>query len=812
MITNLRYAWRTLWKSPATTIGAVLALALGIGATTTMFALLNAVLLRPLPFPESDRLVELWGTVERLQAERRGASYPDFYDWRAQSQSFDGMASWSGTGAILYGAGEPEAVQGEVIDGPYFEMLGGRALAGRVMEAADFRAQSPPVAVIGERLWERRFGRRQDAIGGSIRLDSRVYTVAGVVPASFRGRSDAAEYFVAAQAAMPANVLAARGNRSFPALARLKSGVAREQAQAELDGINAQLALTYKDTNDKRAAQVSPLADEIFGPIRPAVSLLFGAVALVLLLACANVASLLLARSEARRREFSLRRAIGADDRRLVQLLLAESAWLVILGGGAGSLLAMWAGDGLLALSPVQLPSFAAPGLDWRMLLFVSGLGLVTTVLIGLTPMGSLGGGSLAQSLREGAVAARGGAGTRTLKLIVVGEVAVTVMLLVGAGLLVRSFLALLDFDPGFDPRGVIAMQAQMPLAVQGGSQGTGPAPSDQGLGALALVDELKAIPGVKAAGLSSDIPLGGSSALFYSAEGHVVEDAQNRPRAYQHRVTPGYFAALGLRFVEGRDFMPTELAAGTTAVIVSEGVTRRFWPGESGLGKRVKVGAPDADTPWLTIVGVVANANLRGIPRNPTADPDFFFPFNDRARFFAVLLRGNSADVSGLVGPARAVLRRRDAGAAVFGQQTLESLVAQQLASARFLSWLISVFAGVALTLSVIGIYGLLAYWVRRRTPEIGIRAALGAGRGQLLRLVVGQAMALTAIGVAIGVVLAIVSGRWVETQLFGVRPFDGVSFAATAAIMLTAAFCASLAPALRALRVDPLTALRAD
>jgi putative ABC transport system permease protein len=806
MKTNLRYAWRTLWKSPATTIGAVLALALGIGATTTMFALLNAVMIRPLPYPDSDRLVELWGTVQRQQVERRGASYADFYDWRAQSRSFDGLASWSAAGAILYGAGEPEAVQGEVIDGPYFELLGAAAIAGRLMDAADYGAQAPPVAVIGERLWERRFGRRRDAIGSAVRLDSRVYTVAGVVPVTFRGRSDAAEYFVAAQATLSPNALNGRGNRSFPVLARLKAGVSREAAQAELDGINAQLERAYPDTNDKRAAQVSPLADEVFGPVRPAVSLLFGAVALVLMLACANVASLLLARSEARRREFSLRRAIGADDRRLVQLLLAESAWLVALGCGAGWILAMWAGEGLLALSPVQLPSFATPTLDWRTLVFVSAVGLLTTVLIGLTPMSSFGG-SLAQSLREGAVAARGGAGTRTLKLIVVGEVAITVTLLVGAGLLVRSFQALVDFNPGFVPRGVIAMQVQLPLA----AQGTAPAPSDQGLGALALVDELRALPAVTAASLSSDIPLGGASAFFYSAEGHVVEDAQTRPRAFSHRVTPGYFATLGLRFVEGRDFSATELGADSTAVIVSQGVALRFWPGQSAVGRRVKPGSADSNTPWLTIVGVVADANLRGIPRNPTADPDFFFPFNDRARFFAVMLRGGG-DSAALVGPARALLHRRHPGVAVFGQQPLADRVDQQLSSARFLSWLISVFAMVALTLSIIGIYGLLAYWVRRRTPEIGVRAALGAGRGQLLRLVVGQALGLTAIGVVVGVVLAIGAGRWIESQLFGVQRFDAVSFAATAAIMLAAALFASLAPALRALRVDPLTALRAE
>lgn len=807
MRSDLRYAWRSLWKSPTTTIGAILALGLGIGATTAIFALVNAVLLRPLPFPESERLVEIYGTVQRQVVERRGASYPDYFDWRDQSTSFDGMASWSTSTFILYGAGEPVPATGEIVDGPYFDLLGAGPIVGRVFEAADHRPGAPAVAVIGERMWERAFGRQASAVGRSIQLDRTVYTVVGVVPAAFRGRSDAAEVYVTVAGTVSEEDRDDRGGRGFAVLARLAPGVPLETAQAEMDGISARLASAYPRTNEQRAAEVSPLASEVFGPVRPAVSLLFGGVALVLLLACANVASLLLGRSEARRREFALRRAMGADNRQLVRLLLSESAWLVLVGGGLGWLIALWAGDALVALSPIELPSFAAPGIDWRVLLFVAAIGLGTTVLIGLTPLGTLGAGdALSRHLREGALDARGGAGTRTLKAIVVGEVAMTVALLTVAALLLRSFAGLLSFDPGFDPRGVLSLQVQLPL-----SPDQGPAAEGQGLDALAFVDELKALPGATAASLTSDVPLRGASAISYTAEGQSEEAASTRPRAYVHRVTPGHFEALGLRILDGRDFTPSELGIQSTAVVVSEGVAVRFWPGRSAIGRRIKRGPVDAETPWLTIVGVVEDANLRGIPRNPTGDPDLYFPFNERARAFAVLVR-TSGDPAGLTAAARDVLRRRDAGAAVFGEETLDSIVGTQLTSARFMTWLLGAFAALALALSIIGIYGVLAYWVGRRAREFGVRAALGASGGRLMAQVIGQGLLLAAAGTAIGAIAAVWLAGLAQSQLYGVEPFDPASLGGTAAVMLITAGVASLLPALRVLRADPIAVLRGD
>jgi len=808
MLSDLRYAWRALWKSPTTTLGAMLALALGIGATTTMFGLLNAVALRPLPYPESDRLVELWGNVERQVIERRGTSIPDYRDWKAKTKSFDLFSAWSGSGFIVYGSGAPERISGEVVAGEYFGALGVEPVLGRALTSADDAPDAPLTAVIGEQLWSRAFGRASDVIGRSIQLNNQLFEIVGVVPARFKGRSDTSEVWVSMIASAPPQAREQRGSRGFPALARLAPGVSLEQARADTATVAQQLAQAYPATNEKRGIEVSPLANEVFGQIKPAISLLFGAVAFVLVIACASVASLLLARTESRRREFSLRRAIGADETRLVRLMLSESAWVVALGGTAGCLLAMWAGDALLALSPVQLPSFAAPGIDWRTLAFVAGLAVLITVVIGLSPLRSMGRHSLAQDLREGAIEARGGASGRTLQTIVAVQIAVTVTLLVGAALFGRSFAALAKFDPGFEPSGVLSMRVQLPVVA--GAQAA-PTAVDAGAPSLALLEDLRGLPGVTHAALASAIPLGGQGAIFYAAEGMGAVDATNRPRAYLHRVSPGFVETIGLHVIDGRPFGATDLGANATNVMVTHAMAERFWPGQSAIGRRIKSGDLTGNSPWWTIVGVLGDANLRGIPVNPTKDPDIFLPFNEQSRGFFVLLK-TGTDPSALIKPATDLIRRRDAGSAVFNAQALTTAVDQQLAASRFLTWLTSVFAATALTLAIIGIYGLLAYWVGQRTREIGVRAALGANRGQLMGLVVGQGLMLAAIGVVAGGVAAAALGRFVETQLYSVQPLDIVSFAATAGVMIATAFIASVVPALRTLRIDPINALRGE
>lgn len=815
MMNDLRFAWRALWKNPTTTIGAMLALALGIGATTTMFGLLNAVALRPLPYPEPHRLVELWGNVQRQTVERRGTSIPDYLDWRARSTSFDLMAAWSQFGFIRYGTGAPERISGEGIAGDYFALLGIEPLLGRTLTPADDEGGAALRVVIGERLWERAYRRAPDVVGRSMQLNTQVFTIVGVVPAAFTGRSDASEAWVSMIASSTPAARAERGDRGFAALARLAAGVSIEQAQADVSMVAKQLEQAYPNTNDKRGVEVSPLADEVFGQVRPAISLLFGAVAFVLVIACASVASLLLARTESRRREFSLRRAIGANEMRLLRLMLSESAWVVALGGLAGCLLALWAGDALLALSPVQLPSFAAPGVDVRTMLFVALLGVAITIVIGLSPLRSMRNHSLSQELREGAVEARGGASGRTLQVIVAGQVAVTVTLLVGAVLFGRSFNALARFDPGFEPDGVLTMRAQLPVVAGAQVQAPSAAPqgNDAGAPAMMLLEDLRGLPGVTHAALASFVPLANSGAVFYSAEGMEAVDATNRPRAYYQRVSPGYVETLGLKLIDGRAFAPADLGASNTNVMVTAALAQRFWPGGSAIGRRIKIGDLSAENknPWLTIVGVLKDANLRGIPQNPTRDPDIFLPFNTSARAFAVLLRSD-ADPASLARPAADVMGRREPGLATFAVQPLSDLVGRQLAASRFLTWLTGVFAATALMLAIIGLYGLLAYWVGQRTREIGVRAALGAGRGQLIALVVGQGVTLAVIGVIAGGLAAAGLGRFVETQLYAVSALDVVSFAVTAGVMIGTAFVASLVPAFRALRVDPITALRGE
>ncbi|HWI17568.1 MAG TPA: ABC transporter permease, partial [Vicinamibacterales bacterium] len=732
-------------------------------------------------------------------------------DYRDRSRSFSKIAAWEPITFIRYGSGAPEQINAETVSDDYFSILGAEPLMGRTLTAADDPVGAPLVAVIGERLWERAYGRSPTAIGSTLRLNSFAYTIVGVVPASVTGRSDNAEVWVSFLA-FPPRAKPSRSGRGFSAIAVLAPGVDRRTAQADVTTVAKALEQEYRDTNEGRGMEVSSLADEIFGQVRPAISLLFGAVAFVLVIACASVASLLLARTESRRREFSLRRAIGADEKRLIRLMLSESAWVVALGGSAGVLLSMWAGDALLALSPVQLPSFAAPDVDWRTMAFVLGIGMLITVVIGLAPLRTTRTHSLSQDLREGAVEARGGTAGRTLQVIVAGQVAVTVTLLVGAALFGRSFAALARFDPAFNPDGVVSMRVQLPVVA--GAQAAPPAQGssvDAGAASLALLEDLRGLPGVTHAALASSVPLGGQGAIFYSAEGMGPVDATNRPRAYLHRVSPDYVETIGLRVMDGRGFAPTDLGANATNVLVTNALARRFWPGESAVGRRIKNGDLTSESPWWTIVGVVQDANLRGIPQNPTPDPDIFLPFNERSRGFAVLLRADS-DPASLIKPATDVMRRREAGIAVFAAQPLRDLVDQQLAASRFLTWLTAVFALTALTLAIIGIYGLLAYWVGQRTREIGVRAALGANRGQLMRMVVGQGLVLALIGVVAGGVAAAGLGRFVETQLYAVSRFDIVSFAATGGVMILTAFIASLVPALRALRIDPINALRGE
>jgi putative ABC transport system permease protein len=607
----------------------------------------------------------------------------------------------------------------------------------------------------------------------------------------------------------PPDAMAERGIRGFAALARLKPGVTRDAAQHELDGISKQLEVEYPKTNEKRAVEISPLDVELVGTLRPALATLMAAVAFVLLIACANVANLLLARAESRRREIAVRTALGVSRARLLRQLITEGCLLAGLGALAGLAVARAAVAALLAQSPVTFPSFVTPGLDVRVTLFTIAVSLACGVFVGLMPGLLAGAGDVTAALKESARGSDGPRSARVRSSLVVAELSLAVVLLIGAGLMVRSVRNLAALDPGFDPASLLTLHISIPRAGSPASTAGTAAPPAPVVYGRALVERVRAVPGVADAALGTDVPLDGNGAAsFYSAEGQPALNAQNTPRAYVHRVSPDFFRTLRIPLVAGRTFTDADAASGSTAVVVSERVVKRFWPGQDPAGKRVRFGTIDSNSPWLSIVGVVGEVRYRGLPENPTADPDIYLPFIDRNQQVALAVRGTVAP-SSLVTAVRSAIRAADPSIPIYGVAPMEDLIANQTAQSRFTMWLTGVFAAAALMLAVVGIYGVMAYLVSQRTQEIGIRLALGASTSDILRLVVGNGARLVAGGVAVGVVASFVLQRLVSSLLFGVSAADAAS-AIAVGVLAAVALLACYVPAIRATRISPLRALR--
>jgi putative ABC transport system permease protein len=655
-------------------------------------------------------------------------------------------------------------------------------------------------------------------VGRAVRLGARSFTIVGVMPPGFNGLTDQAEGwmpFVTANGG-PAGV-AERGSRGFQVLGRLKPGVTVAQAQTDLDAVSRRLEAAYPDTNSKRAVEVSPLDVELFGQLRLALRTLMVAVIFVLLIACANVANLLIARSEARQREIALRTALGAGWARLLRQLVTEGCVLTALGAAAGVLLAQAAMRALVATSPVTFPSFVEPQINARVMLFTIAVSLAGGVLLGLAPAAHARIARLAEALKDSSRGCDGRRATRMRSALVVAEVSLAVVLLVGAGLMIRTVRNLVTLNPGFDPSSVLSLRISIP---RGAAAATPPStstatpqtpaqPPPLVASARLVLDRVKTVPGVASASLVSDVPLsGGGSAIFYTAEGQPPVNAQNIPRAYVHRVTPDFFATLRVPLKAGRTFIDSESTPDSTAVVVSERVVTRFWPGQDPIGKRIKQGALTNKTPWLSIVGVAGEMKYRGLPDNPTPDPDLYFPFIDRAQQVSLVVR-TSVPPASLAPPVRAAVRGVDSTITIFDVTPMNELVGQQTAQSRFTMWLMGIFAACALMLAVVGIYGVMSYLVTQRTREIGIRLALGAGGSDILRLVVGNGARMIGAGIVIGVVAALGLQRLVSSLLFGVTAADAVSLFAVA-LLAAVALAACYLPALRATRVSPLNALR--
>ena len=791
LLQDLRYGVRVLVKNKGFAAVAVLTLALGIGANTAIFSVVNAAILRPLPYPDPPRLLVLWGNVKRVRVERRGASYPDYRDWRDQSRSFDAMAAFDGAQFTLTGIDVPERIPGEYVSPSYFSLLGIHAAVGRTFRPEEDQVpQRDAVLVLSDGAWKRRFGGDPGIVGRSIRLDGRAYNIVGVAPPGFQGLTDEAEVWAPFMMAASAADFNERGSRGFRVLARLKPGVALAQAQSEMDAISNGLAKTYPATNEARGVELSPLESEIFGDLQKPLLVLLAAVGFVLLIAGTNVANLLLARSEARRHEVAMRTALGASRGRLLRQLLAESAVLVALGCLAGLGLAHYGIRALMAASPLRFPSSVHPTIDAGVLLFTMLVCCMVGLALGLAPAAQVRAARFDEAFKQTAVRSTGG--RRSLRFrdgLVVAEIGLSLVLLIGAGLMIRSLQHLASLDPGFNPAHMVNLRVSLPGLPPSGAAGASPAPDAKMVVAAGdILRNIASLPSVESASIATDAPLSGSdNAIFYAAEGQPPMNAQVNPRA----------------------FTEDEIHQNANVAVVTENLTRRFWPGQNPIGKRIKVGGLNSTRPWLTIIGVVEELKYRWLPRNPTADPDLFQVFNERSRDFSVLVR-TSLEPTSMLAAIRAALRHAEPSIVISNAGTLDDLVGRVTAGPRFTGWLMAIFAGIALVLAMIGIYGVMSYTVSRRTREIGLRMALGAGRRDVLRMVAAHGLALVTLGMLLGTAAALALTRTLATLIYGVSSTDPMTFTAAAGMLAALAMVACLVPASRATHVDPAIALR--
>ncbi len=800
---DVRYAWRMLRRQPGFATVAVVTLALGIGATTAVFTVVNGVLLRPLSYGHPDRIVSLaWGRPGRMSPWFSPLNFQDFTN---QSQAFSGAAAYTPLFSNLTGLGDPERLRGAQVTWNFFDVLEMRMARGRAFLADDAKAPGPNVIVLSDGLWKRSFGGRADAVGATVQLDGQPFTIVGVAPPDLT--LPRATEFWEPLIFTPRDVSPqARGAQWVMVAARLKDGTTLAQANGALATVGARLAADFPKTNGGgTSALATPLQQQMVSNIRPALLILLGAVAFVLLIACVNVANLLLARAQSRLREVAVRAALGAGRGRLVQQFLSESLLLGAVGGAGGLLVAYWWLRALVALGPTTIPRLAEVTIDLRVLAFTVGVAVATSVLFGLAPALASTGSVLARVIAGAGRGAVGG-GTRTRKTLVVCEMALAVVLLVGAGLLVRSYDALQQVNPGFNPDHVLTASISLPAAKY-------PDSADDGRFTSALVERLASAPGVESAAVAFGLPfsVGFNAATSFTRPGET--DSADTPSAGMRIVTPGYFKTMGIPLRAGRGFDAHDDETGAEVVLINETAARRFWPDRNPIGDQIHVGvrlASNERSGQKTIVGVVADVKYGGL--DSKAGPEIYLPYaQQRVDSYTVALRTSGDPLA--VGPAlREAVGALDRELPVADLEPMAGLIGASVAERRFTMLLLVAFAVVAATLAAIGIYGVLAYLVGQRTPEIGVRMALGAAPRDVARLFVREGMALTAVGLALGVAGALAATRALTSLLFGVTATDTVTFVSVALALGAVALAASYVPARRAARVDPMNALRTE
>jgi len=805
---DLRYGIRALYKQRGFTAVAVLALALGIGGSTAIFSLVNGILLRQLPFRQPDQL--MWVSLRRSDPGKRPFNLPDFLDFRDQNRSLDGIAAFANWNVTLTDRGDPERLQGLRISANAFQMLGVEAAVGRALVPAEDTPGRQHVVVVSHGLWQRRFGADPRLVGRTLTLNGASYTVVGVLPPQFFFPIREAE--LAVPLAPDADPW--RGVRTsvnfLRALARLKPDVTREQAEADLTAVAGRLRREYPVANgQKLGVTLSPLHEEVVGNVRLALWVLLGAVGTVLLITCVNLANLALVRASARHREMAIRTALGATRRRLIRQLATESLLLAAIGGAAGLLVAAHGIPLLIALGPASLPRTAEVGVDFRVLGFTLGLSLIAGLIFGLAPAWQATRVNLNEELKESGRGSSGGARQgRTRGLLVISEIALSLVLLVGAGLLVKSFLRLQAVRPGFDAQNVLAVRLSLPKARY---------PDRAAVTAFhdTLRPRLERLPGVEAVGLVSALPLSGTLASIpFTIEGRAAAPDEALVADYR-MASSGYFRAMKIPLIAGRGFDGRDTEQAVPVALVSRSLARRYWPDGTPLGAHLRIDDNDRGPRPVEIVGVVGDVTHLSLDGEPS--PCIYLPVRQAHEDAVVWLIGNqhwllrtAVDPLTLQAAVRREIQAVDREAPTSDIRTMDQYLAASVAPRRFNLWLLTVFAGAAMLLAATGLYGVMSHGVAQRRREIGIRMALGARRIDVLRLVIGQGMVLALAGVALGLLGACALTRWMESLLFRVGATDPAIFVSIAALLVLVALLACYVPARRATKVDPMVALR--
>src|SRR6266542_421501 len=805
---DIRYGIRMLLKAPSVSVVATIALALGIGANTAIFSVVNAVLLRPLPFANSEQLMNVWETDSTRGYVRGSASYPNFVDWREQNHVFERMASYHDNDFIMTGRGESTRLQGAVVNADLFPLLGVTPVIGRgFLPDEDKPGESGRVVVLSQGLFQKRFNSNPNIVNQTVVLDGKSYTIVGVMPGAFQFpvQKEPVELWttVALDREGKEPITDERGAHYMNVIARLKPGVSKEQAQAEMTSISARLEQQYPDKDLHKSSRIEPTLEALVGDIRPALLILLGAVGCVLLIACANVANLLLARAMVRHKEMAIRSALGASRLRVVRQLLTESVLLSLAGGALGLLLAVWWSDLLVTLGKQNIPRALQVGLDWRVLGFTLLVSVFTGVVFGLVPAIHSSKTELTEALKEGGRGSGEGARRNRIRgVLVVSELAIAVVLLVGAGLLIQSLWRLQLVSPGFESQNLLTFVVGIPEVKY---------PTEkQAQFYRDLVARVESLPGVRSASSVIPLPLNGDAfSISFETEGRPVAKG-NQPSADFFAIGDGYFKTLGVSVLQGRDFNGRDNKQAPPVIIVNQAFARKFFPNEDPIGKRIKPGiSTDTDKPAMReIVGVVSDVRNRNLSSELRAGyfvPAAQIPFNQMTM---VVRTTNDPHI--VITAVQNEVHAMDRELPVFNVNTMDEYIAATVAAPRFNATLLVIFSAVALVLTIVGLYGVMSYSVAQRTNEIGIRMALGAQTRDVMRLIVSQGFKLVLVGLAIGLAGAFALMRVIASLLFGVTTKDPLTFAAVAVLLAVVALLACYIPARRATRLDPLSALR--